>query len=212
MKKFSLNTGLICASWALLLMFGCHKKKPPIPPEETPPTIISQIPTQPTEAKPSPQTGQQKPPEQQASNTPAPEKPAHKPPKHPKVHNPPRRPANEPEKPAPIEEARNVPPSPPRVVIQEGGANPGSGQVSSGAPSDGGATAQSSTQQLLDSTENNLRNITKYQLSSDEQSMVSQIRDYMKESRDATKDGDSVRAHNLALKARLLSDELMKAH
>ena len=40
--------------------------------------------------------------------------------------------------------------------------------------------------------------------------MVAQIKDYMAQSRKATKDSDTVRAHNLALKARLLSDELVK--
>ena len=40
--------------------------------------------------------------------------------------------------------------------------------------------------------------------------MVAQIKDYMAQSRKATADSDSVRAHNLALKARLLSDELVK--
>ena len=49
MKRFSSNTGLIVVSWALLLIFGCHKKKTPIPPEETPPTIISEMPVEPIE-------------------------------------------------------------------------------------------------------------------------------------------------------------------
>lgn len=40
--------------------------------------------------------------------------------------------------------------------------------------------------------------------------MVAQIKDYMAQSRKATADADHVRAHNLALKARLLSDELVK--
>jgi hypothetical protein len=69
---------------------------------------------------------------------------------------------------------------------------------------------QSTTEQLLKGTDDNLRNL-KPQLSAEEQSMLSHIRDFVKQSEQATKDGDSVRAHTLALKARLLSDELVKA-
>jgi hypothetical protein len=47
-------------------------------------------------------------------------------------------------------------------------------------------------------------------LSNDEQAMVAHIRSYMKQSQNATGDGDLERAYNLALKARLLSDELVK--
>jgi len=65
------------------------------------------------------------------------------------------------------------------------------------------------TQQLLDTTENNLRSVTR-SLSSDEQVMVAHIRSYMQQSKNATTDGDIERAYNLALKARLLSDELVK--
>lgn len=208
MNRLRHNTGLVFVSWALLLIFGCHKKKPPIPPEETPPTIISQIPTESAETPASQQPPVNPPQEQQANNTPPPEKPVHKTPKHPKSHPPaPRNQASEPDKPAPTEEARNLPP--PRVVIQEGGANTSPGQVASSVPGDNSTAGQSSTQQLLDSTENNLRNI-KRKLSGDEESMVAQIRDYIKQSKDATKDGDHVRAHNLALRAHLLSDELAK--
>ena len=49
------------------------------------------------------------------------------------------------------------------------------------------------------------------QLTADEQSMVTQIRDWIKQSKDATKDGDDVRDYNLALKAHKFSDELVKA-
>ena len=65
------------------------------------------------------------------------------------------------------------------------------------------------TQQLLDTTENNLRSLNR-SLSGDEQVMVAHIRSYMQQSKNATTDGDVERAYNLALKARLLSDELVK--
>ena len=65
------------------------------------------------------------------------------------------------------------------------------------------------TQQLLDTTENNLRTLNR-SLSNDEQVMVAHIRSYMQQSKNATTDGDLERAYNLALKARLLSDDLVK--
>lgn len=199
MTRLRIKTGLIFASWAMLLIFGCHKKKPPVPPEESPPTLISEIPIeQPPDEQP-PAT-----PPQEVNNTP-PEKPPQKPPKHSKPHPAPKKP--EPETPAPVEEAKNTAP-PSRVMIQEAGPNSGSGPAATGAPGSD-PYPQNSTQQLLDSTENNLRNL-KRQLSAEEQSLVGQIQDYINESKKATQDGDNVRARNLALKARLLSDELVK--
>ncbi|HEY6249384.1 MAG TPA: hypothetical protein VI685_05455 [Candidatus Angelobacter sp.] len=207
MKKLQFKTGLIFASWALLLVFGCHKKKPPIPPQEQPPTITTA--QQPPQPEPTPQNPppQNPPPPQeepQANNKP-PEKPA---PKHPKTH-PVKKPATEPDK-TPVEIAKNAqpePPTPPRVVIQEGGANAQTGQTGTGAPGDDN---QATTQQLLDSTDSNIRNL-KRTLTANEQSMLAQIKDYVAQSKQAAKDGDLVRAHNLALKAHLLSDELAKS-
>ena len=65
------------------------------------------------------------------------------------------------------------------------------------------------TAQLLDSTDANLRGLNRT-LTADEKAMVAQIKDYEEQSRAATAQNDLVRAHNLALKAHLLSDELVK--
>ena len=203
MKIFRVRTGMIVASWALFLIFGCHKKKPHIPPVETPPTIISQIPLE-QEPEPGKADDQNPAPQEQQANTTPPTKPAQ--PKRPK-HAPTKK-ADEPEKPTEI--AKSTPPAPPRIVIQEGSTpNSASGQMAAATGKDAASNGQS-TQQLIDSTENNLRSI-KRQLSSDEQSMVAQARDYINGSKQATKDGDFVRAHNLANKAHLLSEELIKA-
>ena len=69
--------------------------------------------------------------------------------------------------------------------------------------------AQQSTTQLLDSAEQNLRNLNR-SLSGEEQNTVAQIRSYITQARLALKDQDLERAHNLALKAHLLSDELIR--
>jgi hypothetical protein len=107
----------------------------------------------------------------------------------------------------PSETARNTSP---RVVVKPddaGGST--SGVISPGPAQSDTVREQATTDQLLQSTETNLTNI-KRQLSQDEQAIVAQIRDYMTQSRQATKENDLVRAHNLALKAQLLSDDLAR--
>ena len=219
MKQSPFKNGVFLASWAMLMIFGCHKQKPPIPQEPQAPAISQpqaqqQPQPQPTPGTQTPSTTEQP---QTATTQPPPGKPA--PAHHPRPHPPKKsgneKPATAGEKPAPgnekpgnekTTEARNLPP--PRVVIQEGGTNGGPAQMSSGQKQE--AYNQSTTEQLLDGTAANLRNI-KPQLSAEEQSMLSHIRDFVTQSQQATKDGDAVRAHTLALKARLLSDELVKA-
>src|ERR1019366_1052442 len=65
------------------------------------------------------------------------------------------------------------------------------------------------TGNLLGAAETNLSNLHR-SLTSDEQQMVSQIRNYIAQSRKAMTDGDLERAYNLANKANLLSSELVK--
>jgi uncharacterized FlaG/YvyC family protein len=69
---------------------------------------------------------------------------------------------------------------------------------------------QRSTDQLTVATEENLRKIAGRQLNPSQQEMVSQIKQFMEQSRTAVAAGDLERGHNLALKAHLLSDELVK--
>jgi len=92
-----------------------------------------------------------------------------------------------------------------RLIIQEGSAPNSQGQ----ALEDSSSQNRQTTEQLLKDTETNLNKINR-PLSPDEQAMVAQIKEYMKQSREATNSSDAVRARNLALKARLLSDELVK--
>ena len=65
------------------------------------------------------------------------------------------------------------------------------------------------TVQLLEATEKNLNSLNR-NLNHDEQAIVSQIKTYIDQSRKATSDNDFERAYNLATKARLLSDALVK--
>lgn len=66
------------------------------------------------------------------------------------------------------------------------------------------------TEELLNSTESNLRQLALRTLDQNQQDTIAQIRNYMVGARSALKDGDPQRARTLALKARLLSDDLVK--
>lgn len=65
------------------------------------------------------------------------------------------------------------------------------------------------TARMVDATENTLKGINR-SLSDDEKAMRTQIQSYLQQSRKATADGDVERAYNLAKKAQLLADALIK--
>ena len=192
----------------VLSLSGCpfKKKQPPVPqqgqapavqPEPTPlPPPPEPVETQPTAA----------PAETQPEKTETTEKP--KPKKKPSAKKPaaPATPGQQQTQAA----APAAPTQTSKLVIQEGGAPASQGQVAASAGlEDSSPRSKQTTEQLLQSAQANLNSINR-PLSPEEQAMVAQIKDYMAQSRKATADSDTVRAHNLALKARLLSDELVK--
>jgi hypothetical protein len=208
MKPLRLNpavTGLL-----LLVVFcsGCQHKKPVlVMPQQPPPTAAPQ--PAPTPAPADAQTAEP-PPEAQPAATPAEQpKSAEKvKPKHGR-HIATRKPAV----PAGGEQsgtevAKNtttkkvIPPEPQPTP-------PPPGQISPGPTPADAAHSQTSTDQLLQGAETNLNGITR-QLSKDEETMRAQIREFIKQSRNATAENDLARAHTLAVKARLMSDELLK--
>lgn len=65
------------------------------------------------------------------------------------------------------------------------------------------------TSRMIDATENALKGLTR-PLNDEEKSMKGQVQSYLRQSRKATSDGDFERAFNLAKKARLLADALVK--
>jgi hypothetical protein len=98
---------------------------------------------------------------------------------------------------------------PPKKVIRDGGSSEPKVQLT------GGTTAQrasdkSSTEQLKVATEENLKKAEGRELSPTQREMVSQIKEFLGQSKAAVAAGDLERGHNLALKANLLSDELVK--
>ena len=197
--------GILLAS--MLALGGCKKKKPAVPPPQAEAPAVTQpepeakppVPaaSEPNRPQPEPTQPESAP---AAAATPAP-KPKTKPRHAAKKTVPP--PAVEKPAEAPAEK------QPTKTVVTEGGAQPATPQLSASMPHDKVIHQKLNTNQLLEATDYNVKSIARA-LSGDEQAMLQHIRSYMQQSRDATKDGDTERAYNLALKAHLLSDELIK--
>jgi len=99
--------------------------------------------------------------------------------------------------------------APPKIVVRHGGTSEPSIQLAGGPPSDQTAQQKNVVNQLLGSTEENLKKISERQLTADQQSTVAQIRQFMDQSKAATSDGDMERARTLAWKAQTLSQDLV---
>lgn len=95
------------------------------------------------------------------------------------------------------------------TVKDEAEAPPTTGPISPSLTGTEVAHNQTTIDQLLQSTEATLNGI-KRQFSQDELAIVAQIHDYINQSRQAVKGNDLTRAYNLAMKARLLADDLAK--
>lgn len=209
------------AVWACLmaatLLSGCAQKKPAVAVPQTP-TAAQQPPaSQPTPGETQPQTRQPQasptqgtpPPEPQPSPQPAlqpgepaqPAQPAAEKPESTKARTAKPR-ANA--KKAGTETARKT-----TVPPDGAGPAPAAGQISPSLSHAEIARDQATTEQLLQGTESTLNGITR-QLSEDEKAIATQIRDYVKQSRQASQANDLTRAYNLAMKARLLADDLAK--
>lgn len=174
-----------------VILSGCKKTKPPVPaPQAQAPTITdtnvpSAIPEVPV-PQPTPETTPTAPPPSVARK-PKPVKP--------KVEtrkNPPSNPPTVSDKPL-TEEGGKQEVTPPLIANE----NPQAAQL------------RADTNQLLGAAEYNISNVRRT-LSKDDQAIVQHIRGYVEQSRRALRDGDIERAHTLAIKAHLMSDELTK--
>ena len=201
MKTLRLN--LVFAGHVLLagITSGCEHKKPVLVMPQQPPPATAMPEATPTPAEAEAQPVQ--PQEAQPTATPAEQpKAAEKTkPKHAR-HAAAKKPGDKPEV------AHNNPPK--KIIPAEPAPTPPqTGQISPGPTPAGGGNSQASTDQLLQGAEANLNGITRT-LSKEEEAMRAQIREFIKQSRTATTENDPARAHTLAVKARLLSDELVK--
>lgn len=190
----------------LMLVFvsGC-KKKNRTPKAATQPPAIATSNSQEPAQKPTPAIEvplPEKSPDS-AGAKPAATKPRTKP--------SPRKPAPKPPEPKPAENTTVAKATPPRIVVQPGGgpADTPQGTVVPELTHTEETHRRLTTEQLMHSTETNLKSLRRV-LNEQERAMLQQIQLFMTQSREASQTQDLVRAHNLALKAHLLSDELVR--
>lgn len=98
---------------------------------------------------------------------------------------------------------------PPKIIVRQGGTAEPSIQLAGGG-GDQAASQRDTANRMLGATEQNLKKIAGLQLSEDQQGMVTQVRQFMEQSKTAANAGDLERARTLAWKAQLLSEELIK--
>ena len=98
--------------------------------------------------------------------------------------------------------------APKKVIVNNGGAADPPVELSPGVSPETASRQRQSTDLLLSTTESNLKTAAGVQLSPAQQDTVTQILGYMKQAKASADAGDLQRAHNLAFKAKLLSDEL----
>lgn len=101
-------------------------------------------------------------------------------------------------------------PQPGKVVVRNGGAKDNSAQLNPAMTQEQAQHSKESTVQLLATTDANIKAVAGRQLSPAQQSMLNQIHAYLRQSKAASASGDLARAHTLAYKAHLLSDELAR--
>jgi hypothetical protein len=190
---------------ALLPGLGCEKKKPQLPSQAKAPveTVSTPLPSEISETIPPP------PPPEPNPQPAAQETPAQPPPKkHTKKKNPTPTPSIQ----QPIAPSTNPPANNTTVAAAHPPPNPAEAAPDPAIAADVTSAQltrqKQSTAQLLDETEKTISGLKG--LSHDDEEMLTQIRSYVSQSRKATSDGDFERAYNLATKAHLLSDALVK--
>ena len=99
---------------------------------------------------------------------------------------------------------------PRKIVIRQGGASELGAQIALGITQEEANHQRERAEQLLAAAESSLKQLADRSLNPNRQEMVVQIRQYMDGARSALKESDTQRAHTLALKAYLVSDDLVK--
>jgi hypothetical protein len=99
---------------------------------------------------------------------------------------------------------------PPKVVVKDGGSSEPTIELTRDTPEQQASQQRFTTEQLTAATEENLKKIEGRQLNASQKDMVTQIKQFMAQAQSAVTDGDLERGHTLAMKARLLSDELVQ--
>jgi cytoskeletal protein RodZ len=205
MKLLRLKSAIVVVLLVLGIS-GCSQKKPVLVAPQQPPPITAPEPTPTPEPEATSQPAGQPQETQPATTT---EKSTTAAKSKPKSTKP-----TAVKKPAATSTGNEVARNNTKIVVPADRATtpttPAAGQISPGPTAGDGSHSQTSTEQLLQSAEENLNRI-KRQLSKDEEAMRAQIREFISQSHKATTENDLARAHNFAVKARLLSDELVKS-
>jgi hypothetical protein len=94
------------------------------------------------------------------------------------------------------------------VVVRDGGTSEPEAQLSPAVPRE--QQSRQSTNQLLASAQNNLKTVSTRTLTANQQATIEQIKMFIEQANSAVKEGDMQRGHNLAMKAHLLSDDLVR--
>jgi hypothetical protein len=98
---------------------------------------------------------------------------------------------------------------PQKTVVRNGGTSDPTVDLSPGLSPQQTSRQMASTNQLLATSDANLKKVSGRQLTANQQDTVKQIKSYMDQAKAAEKGGDAQRAYNLAVKANLLSAELV---
>lgn len=99
---------------------------------------------------------------------------------------------------------------PRKIVVREGGADEPTAQIVPGITPADASRQRQNAEQLLGSTDVQLKPLAGRALDAQQQEMLAQIRNYVEGARSALKEGDVRRASTLAEKAHLLAEDLVK--
>jgi outer membrane biosynthesis protein TonB len=100
--------------------------------------------------------------------------------------------------------------SPTKTVVSNGSTTDPKAEITPSVTDAQASHQRQNTTELLDSTDANLKKLAGHQLTPSQQDTMKQIQSYVEQAKVADAAGDLQMAHNLAFKARLLSDELVK--
>jgi hypothetical protein len=197
----SLGRQLVIASLVLILALGagCKKRKPVLPAQTQAPTLAVPMPDQIGEAPPPPEPA---PPEPEVAV-------AKQPKPKPQGHHHPRKPAQPPAASEKNDAAGNTTMAAARPPANPATEAPLDTAIGADVSSEQVIEQKQTTAQLIDATEKDLNSLPR-NLNRNQKATVIQIKSYLTQSRKATTDFDFERAYNLANKAHLLSEALVK--
>jgi hypothetical protein len=100
--------------------------------------------------------------------------------------------------------------SPKKVVVRNGSTKDPAVQLSPSLTQQQSSSQRQNVNQLLSDTDANLKTLSSRRISSSQNDTMNQIQQYVQQAKAAADAGDMERARNLAVKAHVLSEELVK--